>query len=79
MWYCPVCGNRAIPTNTVIGALCIDCAPTRSCDKLAFATQAAAQYAAMALEVRRVGGDRFLAPVRDYCCRRCGAWHLTSS
>ena len=77
---CPSCNNTVtIPVSTPVGSVCADCAPFRSCDKLAYSTQEAAQWAATGFRVRSISEPRF-KDQRAYLCRLTEDrhWHLTT-
>lgn len=77
---CPACGQPGIPHNTMAGAVCANCVPYPAvlCGKLAYGSQAAAEWATRGMQVRRDNGEEHLKALRAYCCPNCCDWHLTS-
>lgn len=77
---CPACGkDNAILVNTAVGMVCADCAPYRSCGKLAYRSREAAEWAVTGFGLRAVQERDFAGhPAQPYECRHCGDWHLTT-
>jgi hypothetical protein len=77
---CPACGkDNPILVHTPVGMVCGDCAPYRSCGKLAYRSRAAAEWAVIGFGLRGVQERDFAHhPAEPYQCPRCGDWHLTT-
>ena len=75
--FCPACGEKKLLVDSPIGAVCSECAPFRSCDKLAYRSRVAAEWAITVYALRAIDEPEF-KPQRAYWCPLCNYYHLTT-